>query len=117
RVLHRRRVRPLGKHVVGQHVVHELAEQDLLELERGLIGLLVLGRAVANGGRQRRDGHLGKAVDAHQRFTWLAMPIISSAVVMALEVSWNARWDSIIATMASAMSVLEASRAPCESVV
>ena len=33
------------------------------------------------------------------------MPIISSAVEMAFEASWNARWDSIIATMAEAYYV------------
>jgi dihydrolipoamide dehydrogenase len=40
------------------------------------------------------------------------MPIISSATVIAFEASWNARWDSIIATMAEAMSVFEDSSAP-----
>jgi hypothetical protein len=47
----------------------------------------------------------------------LAISHIWSCVWIAFDVSWNARWDSIIATIASATSTFEASSAPCSSVV
>ena len=89
------RVGALAEGALGHHVADELAEQDLLEAERGAVGLAVGLRAGADLGREGARRHRGQAGDAH-RFTWLAMPIISSAVVMAFEASWNARWDSII---------------------
>ena len=57
------------------------------------------GSAVSAIGRERGE--------AAHRFTPLAISHIWSAVWIALDVSWKARWDSIMATMASATSVLE----------
>ena len=51
------------------------------------------------------------AAPAHCRVTGVLSPEI------AFEVSWYARWDSIIETIASAMSVLDDSSAPCVRIV
>src|SRR5262249_39108419 len=110
-------VRALGERAaVARHRLDHLLDEHLLEAERGLVGLLVGLRALAHGGGQRGVGDGRKARDRHL-FTPLAISIIESAVWIAFDVIWKVRCASIMSTIAWAMSVLEASRAPCATCV
>ena len=118
-LLHRRGVRALGERaVLGQHLAHERVEQYLLEPERGLVGLLVVVRAGAHGGGQRGRGHLREAVDRSSALHLVgdAHHLVGRRDGLRGELVRRAATRSS-ATIASAMSVFEASSAPCVSTV
>ena len=69
-------------------VCDELADEQLLEAERRLVGLLVGGAALAHLARQRAVGDGREPGDPAHRFTPLAISHIWSAVWIALDVSW-----------------------------
>src|SRR4051812_5526273 len=118
----KRRLHLLGVGALGEraavagHRRDHLLDEHLLEAERGLVSLLVGLGPRAHGRGQRGVGDGGKPGDSH-RLTPLAISIMESAVWIAFDVIWKVRCASIMSTIACAMSVLEASSAPCVSCV
>ena len=53
---------------------------------------------------------MGIHADGVYRFIWMTVLIMSSTVVMVLELAWNPLWVVIILTNSSEMSTLDISR-------